>query len=777
VRGAFGIFAAERSDTSPSEQPGEKLMARRKPAYTDSTLSADERVTDLLGRMTIEEKIRQMSMHRIEDLMKGNRVCRTTMKAALRGTSIGCLQDPRTDPAGSAKAVNEVQEHLVEHTRLGVPAIVVSECLHGHLSGGATIFPQAIALASTWNPELIGRVAEVAAKEARAVGVAQALAPDLDLARDPRWGRVEETYGEDPYLVSRMGVAYIKGMQGAGAAIDGDHLVCTAKHYAAHGSPEAGMNLAPVAGGLRDLRTLYLPPFQAAVKEAGVLSVMPAYSDYDGVPATSSKLLLTRVLREEWAFQGYVFADYGAVHMLHSFHKTAASAEEAGQQALAAGMDLEAPSDYGFGDRLLGLVKKGQVDVALIDQAVSRILRVKFLAGLFENPYADVAKAEEVVNRPAHRKLARKVAQESIVLLKNQHGLLPLSRNTGTIAVIGPNADMAQLGDYSYPKASAVTPLQGLRDAVSKRTEILYARGCGLFEESRDGFEEAVDVAEKSDVAVVVIGGASMIMAGIGWGTDDRVATCGEGFDRTDLSPPGVQGDLVKAVHATGTPTVVVMVHGRPYSIPWMVEHVPAIVEAWYPGEEGGNALADVLFGKVNPSGKLPVSVPRSVGHVPACYNYKPSARGYYRRPGSPDSPGRDYVFAEPTPLFGFGHGLSYTTFKYSSLRVSPRKILPGGRVTVTVTVHNTGEMAGQEVVQLYLNDVVSSVTTPVRALRRFEKITLKPGEQTTVSFELKPEDLMVLDEEQRWVVEPGAFEVMIAGLEATFQVIGPAHQ
>lgn len=750
-------------------------MPKRRPAYTDSTLSVSERVADLLCRMTIEEKIRQMSMHRIEDFMTGNRVCRKAMKALFRETSIGCLQDPRTDPRGSAEAVNAVQRHLVERTRLGIPAIVVSECLHGHLSGGATIFPQAIALASTWNPELIRQMAEAAAREARAVGVAQALAPDLDLARDPRWGRVEETYGEDPYLVSRMGVAYIKGMQGAGPTVDGDHLICTAKHYAAHGSPEAGMNLAPVAGGLRDLRTLYLPPFQAAVKEAGVLSVMPAYSEYDGVPASSSKLLLTRVLRGEWGFQGYVFADYGAIGMLHSFHRTAATAEEAGQQALAAGMDLEAPSDYGFGGRLLDLVKKGLVDVALIDQAVARILRVKFLAGLFENPYADAARAEEVVNCPAHRKLAKQIAQESIVLLKNQDGLLPLGRSVGTIAMIGPNADAAQLGDYSQPKEGVVTPLQGLRNAVPKRTKIRYARGCGLFERSRDGFEEAVDAARQSDVSIVVIGGASMVMAGVGWGSDDRVATCGEGFDRTDLNPPGVQEDLVKAVHATGTSTVVVMMHGRPYSIPWMAEHIPAIVEAWYPGEEGGNALADVLFGKVSPSGKLPVSVPRSAGHVPACYNHKPSARGYYHRPGNPQAPGRDYVFAEPTPLFEFGHGLSYTTFKYSNLRVSPSRILPGGRVKVAVTVRNTGKVAGQEVVQLYLNDMVSSVTTPVKVLKRFEKIDLKPGEQTTVSFELKPEDLMLLDENLDWAVEPGTFEVMIERLRGTFEVANPA--
>ena len=747
----------------------------RKAAYLDSTLSVDTRVRDLLGRMTIEEKVRQMSMRLIGTFVENGRVSAEAVREFFGGMGIGCLQDLRADPKGSAEAVNAIQKYLVEETRLGIPALVVSECLHGHLSGGATIFPQAIGLASTWNPDLVRRMGEAAAKEARAVGVAQALAPDLDLARDPRWGRVEETYGEDPYLVSRMGVAYIKGMQGEGPTVDREHLICTAKHYAAHGSPEAGVNLAPVAGGLRDLRTIYLPPFKAAVTEAGVLSVMPAYSEYDGVPASASKLLLTRVLCEEWGFQGYTFSDYGAVSMLHTFHKTAHTPPEAGKQALEAGMDLEAPGDYGFGEHLLSMVKKGEVSVDRIDRAAARVLRVKFLAGLFEHPYADVERAASVVNCPAHRKLARQIAQESIILLKNERELLPLDRNIGSIAVIGPNADVAQLGDYSQGKADAVTPLAGIWHAVSKRTEILHAKGCALYGRSREGFDEAVEVAKKGDVAIVVIGGTSMVMAGTGWGTEQRVATCGEGFDRTELTPPGVQEDLVRAVYETGTPTVVVLVHGRPYAIAWMAEHIPAIIEAWYPGEEGGNALADVLFGEVNPSGKLPVSVPRSVGHVPAFYNHKPSARGYYHKPGTPENPGRDYVFSEPTPLFPFGHGLSYTTFEYTNLLVSPQRILPGGRVNVRVDVRNTGKVAGKEVVQLYLDDVVSSVTTPVKALRRFEKIELKPGEQKTVRFNLTPDDLVLLDENMNWIVEPGTFKVMVGGLKETFEVVRPS--
>jgi len=750
--------------------------SRPKPRYLDPSLDADTRVRDLLERMTLEEKIRQMSMGRLGDFLTRGRLSMRKVRDFFKGRSIGCLEDLRLEPATNAAVTNAVQKYLVERTRLGIPAMVISECLHGHMSEGTTMFPQAIALASTWNPALIERMAAAAAKEARAVGVAQALSPDLDLAREPRWGRVEETYGEDPYLVERMGVAYIRGMQGPGPAVDHKHLVCTPKHFAAHGSPEGGLNLSPVAGGERDLRTLYLPPFRAAVTEAGALSLMPCYSEYEGVPAHASKKLLTRILREEWGFRGYTFSDYGGVMMLHRFHRVAATPAEAGRQALEAGLDLETPGDYGYGERLLDLVRRGEVPVALVDRAVARILRVKFLAGLFENPYADPRAAAKVVHCPAHRRLAREVAQEAIVLLKNARGLLPLDRAVGSVAVIGPNADVVQYGDYSRAKLTDVSPLEGIRRAVSRRTKVRYAEGCALYGGTRDGFAEAVEAARRSDVAVVVIGGTSGMMGGVGWGTEGRAATCGEGHDRSDLNPPGHQEALVRAVHATGTPTVVVLVHGRPYSIAWMAENVPAILETWYPGEEGGNALADVLFGKVNPSGKLPVSVPRSAGHVPVYYNHKPSARGYYHKPGTPEAPGRDYVFSTPEPLWPFGHGLSYTTFRYSGLRATPSRIRPGGEVEVSVTVRNAGKRAGKEVVQLYLNDVVSSVTTPVKVLRRFRKIHLEPGERRVVTFTLRPDDLALLDGNMNWVVEPGEFEVMVGPLKRTFEVVSRAE-
>jgi len=751
-------------------------MAKRKSnaqlPYQDPKLDVSRRVADLLKRMSLEEKHRQLIVCPFRKLMNRGRLSAAAAKAELSPHGIGAMDDPRLDPKSNATSINAVQRHLVGRTRLGIPALVQGECLHGHLSPGATVFPQAIGQASTWNVDLIGRMAEAAAREARAVGVVQAFAPDLDLARDPRWGRVEETFGEDPYLVERLGVAYIRGMQGPGRPIDREHMVATAKHFCGHGSPEAGVNIAPVAGSERDLRTLYLPPFEAAVTEAGVESVMPAYSEFDGVPAHASGFLLTRVLREQWGFKGYVFSDYGGVHMLESCHRVAATPAEAGRMALEAGMDCEGPEPYGFNDEFLRLVRNGRISEDRVDAAVARMLRIKFLAGLFEEPFVDVNAAPKIVGHARHRALALEVARESIVLLKNDANLLPLDPRTARIAVLGPNAAVCQFGDYTHPSAEGISPVDGIREAVSRRSEVLYEPGCDLFGPSRAGFASAVAAATKADAAVVCLGGTSHFFGGVGWGGDSAAATCGEGFDRTDLRPLGVQDELVRAVHATGTPTIVVLVHGRPWSIPWMAAHVSALIEAWYPGEAGGRALAEILFGRVNPSGKLPISVPRSVGHVPSFYNHKPSARGYYKQPGQPGKPGRDYLFSPPTPLFAFGHGLSYTRFKTTNLRVTPARIGPEGRTQVTVDVTNTGRIGGAEVVQLYLRDLVSSVTTPVSVLRRFEKVHLKPGETRTVRFRIGPEDLRLLNENMQWVVEPGAFELTVGGRRKRLEVV-----
>ncbi|NJD02270.1 MAG: hypothetical protein FIA99_06665 [Ruminiclostridium sp.] len=428
--------------------------------------------------------------------------------------------------------------------------------------------------------------------------------------------------------------------------------------------------------GERQLRELYLPPFKAGIVEAGALCVMPAYSEFDGIPCSSSEILLNRILREEWDFKGYTISDYCAIDMLVYMHRTAESNEQAAKQSIEAGMDMEAPDIKAFGEGLKRLVQNGQLPEELIDRAVSRILRVKISLGLFENPYADAKKIKSTVNCEAHRKLALEAAHESIVLLKNRDNLLPLDKNIESIAVIGPNADVAQLGDYCSEKKEAVSLLQGILNRAAPKTRISYAKGCGIYELSKDGFDEAVKAAAGSKAAIIAVGGSSMIDYGMGWGQDrGKIKTCGEGFDVTDLGLPGVQQELAEAVVNTGTPTIVVLIDGRPSGIPWIAENASAIIEAWYAGEEGGNALADIIFGNVNPSGRLTVSFPKSVGQTPVYYNYKPSARGFYKKPGSPENPGRDYVFMDTKPLFEFGFGLSYTEFEYSDLKIWPEKI------------------------------------------------------------------------------------------------------
>ena len=729
--------------------------------YKDPTQPIQHRIEDLISRMTVEEKVAQLASSYLDRVTDGGEFSEAKMAKAVEDLGIGLLHSfqwgVNRNTLQQMAASNAAQRYLLEKTRLGIPAILTGEGVHGHLSTGATVFPHAIALASSFDTELIGRVASVIAKEARSAGVAQILSPVLDLAREPRWGRVQETYGEDPYLSARMGVAYIKALQGPGPTIDSEHCAAMPKHFAAHGSPEGGINLGPVHAGEREIRDTYLPAFEAAVREAGAMAIMPAYHELDGIPCAASKWLLTKILREEWGFEGYTYSDWEAIDMLHTFHKTAGSLQEAGRQAIEAGMDVEAPQPVCFGRRLLELVQAGQVSISTIDTAVRRVLRAKFLLGLFENPYCDIDHARAVRNCPEHRALARKAAQESIILLKNDGDLLPLDNSLSSIAVIGPNADVARLGDYSGSNDRLVTVLDGVRDAVSPRTKVMHARGCGVWELDTSGIPEAVEQARSADVAILALG------------ESDEV--CHEGIDQHDLELPGVQMQLVKAVCETGTPVVVVLLNGRPLSIGWIAQHVPAIVEAWYPGEEGGNAIADILFGRVNPSGRLPVSIPRSVGHVPAFYNHKPSARGHYHKPGSPDKPGRDYVFSSPTPLYGFGHGLSYTEFTYSDLEVAPKEIAPAGKVGVSVKVGNTGRVAGSEVVQLYVNDLVSSVSTPAKALRRFARITLAPGEEQIVKFTLGPEDLRLLDRHMEWVVEPGEFEVTVGGLSDIFTV------
>lgn len=735
-------------------------VASHAQTYKDPNASIDERVEDLLGRMTLEEKIAQMNMNGMGEYRQ-------------LPHGAGVVESPFISVQEIARMSSETKRYARENTRLGIPPIQIGECLHGQLAMGATIFPQAIAQGSTWNPALVERMASVIALEASASGVDLALSPLFDLAREPRYGRTEECYGEDPYLVARMGVAFVEGMQGKAEytrvhGIAPGKLMCTAKHFAGYSVPAGGINLAPSSLGEREMRTLHLYPFEKVVKEANVCAVMPSYNEVDGMPAHSNRWLLTDVLRGEWGFGGYIFTDYGGLSQLHNFHHVAADASEAAVMGINAGVDLEAARPDAYA-RLSDLVKAGKVKEEQIDAAVRRILRAKFMARLFDKPYPDPERLSEVVHRPEHVALALEVAQESAVLLKNDSTLLPLDASKlKSIAVIGPNADQVQYGDYTYTRdnRSGVTILQGLRDRLGSRVQINYAKGCNITGSDRSGIAAAVEAASKSDVAVVVLGETSVILSGLGWGVglgeneprDPFVS--GEGYDLTSLDPPGVQRELLQAVCATGKPVVLVMVHGRPWSIDWEKDHVPAILEAWYPGEQGGNAIAGILLGDVNPSGRLNCSVPRSVGHLPVTYDYKPSARGINREPGTPEKPGRDYVFSSPAPLFAFGHGLSYTTFEYSDLKIDNNE--SAKTVKVSVNVRNTGSRDGKEVVQLYVNDRVSSVTTPQKMLKGFDKVELKAGEQKTVSFDLPYDELALWNASMQRVVEPGEFVVMI---------------
>lgn len=729
--------------------------------YKDPKAPVSDRVEDLLQRMTLEEKVEQMMMTGLGDFAGSKAV-------------YGVCDSPFESLEKIVEQSARTKRHARENTRLGIPPIQIAECLHGQLAYGATIFPQAISQGSTWNPELIEKMASVIAYEASASGVDQALSPLFDLIRDARYGRNEECYGEDPYLVGEMGKAFIVGMQGkpeqTRTGIPAGKLMCTAKHFAGYSQPWAGINLAPSSLGEREMRTLHLEPFRKAVKEANVYAVMPSYNEVDGVPAHANHFLLTEVLRDEWDFPGYVFSDYGGASQLYNFHLIAKDKAEAAERAVTAGLDLEAarPDIY---PHLIQLVKEGRIPESLIDRSVRRILTAKFKAGLFEKPYPDVANIKKQVHLPAHVELAQEIAEESIILLQNENDLLPLDiTRLKSIAVVGPNTDQVQYGDYSYTRdnKSGVTVLEGIRSLVGDAVKVNYAKGCSISGLDKDGFPEAVKAAEKSDAVVVVLGGTSVILSGLGWGRgpgENEVGdpfTCGEGYDLTDIDPLGVQRELVQELKKTGKPIILVLVHGRPWSISWEKENIPAILEAWYPGERGGMAVANILFGKVNPSGRLNATVPQSVGHIPVFYDYKPSAKGINREPGSKEKAGRDYVFSSPDPLFPFGFGLSYTTFEYSDMQVS-KKVFGKESVDVSVLVKNTGSRTGKEVVQFYINDKRSSVTTPVMVLKRFKKIELKPGESKRVSFSIPYIELGLWNSRMEFVTEPGEFEFMFA--------------
>jgi beta-glucosidase len=752
---------------------GSRSLAQQTPPYRDPMLPVEQRIDDLLSRMTVEEKVAQLEsawenrqFHKDPQTMmvddKGDFL--PERAAALFKNGLGELSRPSEPtvargPRQMAEFTNTVQKWFLGNTRLGIPVLFHQECLHGLVAPGATSYPQAIALASSWDPALVQEVLSATAAEARSRGTNRCLAPVLDLARDPRWGRTEETYGEDPYLVARIGVAAIRGFQGNGPNLDKSHVFATAKHFAVHGQPEGGTNVAPGNYSERVVREYFLRPFYYAVTQANVQSVMPSYNELDGIPNHSNRHLLTDVLRHEWGFNGVVVSDYFGIMELIRIHHIVDSPEAAARMALDAGVDLELPFIAAYGT-LVDQVKHGTVAESAIDRSVRRVLRQKYQAGLFDDPYVDASYAEKIANSPEHQQLALKAAHESITLLKNENHLLPLDKSKyKRIAVIGPNAAEAHLGGYSNDPGRSVSVLQGIKDKVGKNAEVLYSQGCKITETLPDWDADKVVVgdpalnAKRTEEALKVAKTADLIILALGENEQtSREAWAPEHLgDRDSLDLLGNQDDLVKAMLSAGKPVVVILFHGRPNSINYVAANVPAILDGWYLGQEGGTGVADVLFGDYNPAGRMPITVPRSVGQLPDYYYQKPSAK-------------RGYLGSTTLPLYPFGWGLSYTTFQYSNLRLSADHIGPQGSTKAIVDVKNTGALSGEEVVQMYIRDEVSSVTRPVKELRGFRRISIAPGETKTVEFQLGPEELSFLNRDMFRVVEPGTFDIMAGG-------------
>lgn len=751
---AFGITALIPTP-GRSAQPSQE-----KPLYLDAAQPADKRVEDLLARMTLSEKIGQMNMPcvYIDELGRDAAAKREGCRKFALGNVV-----PGVGPAGGfftladnalpegsrqqAEYFNALQKEVIETTRLKIPLLQSEEGTHGVMCSGKTIFPEGLAIGSTWNMDLVRQIYAAEGKEARGVGIHQLYTLVIEPNRDPRLGRNQEGYSEDPYLCSRIAQSIVQGAQGKDVSAP-DKVVTGLCHYPGQSQPVSGFERGAMEISERTLRDVFLPSWVTGIKTEGALGVMATYPAIDGVPTHSSDKILTKLLREELGFRGLVLSEGGGIGTLVT-EQVAADQKEAGAMALRAGLDVGISYEAGFMDLMIENVKEGKVPMELIDRAVRRILKQKMTLGLFERPYVDVSK----VSDDAHRELALQVAREGIVLLKNDRNLLPLDNEfLKSIAVIGPNADdiAAQLGDYTPRKVTSpiVTVLEGIKRKVGAKTQVFYAKGCSAIgdrdavdpNESARLLSEAKDAARKAKVAIVVVG-------------EDEKGN-GEGKDVASLDLPGLQEDLIKAVQSTGTPTIVVLINGRPLSIRWTAGHVPAIVEAWRPGEEGGTAVADVLFGDYNPSGRLPITVPRHVGQLPMYYNYSPSKAMWKSV--------RGYVDMSASPLWEFGYGLSYTKFEYSDLRVEPAEIQPTGSVHVRVRVKNAGESQGQEVVQLYLHDELASVTRPVKALKAFRKIPLEPGESKEVEFVITPEDMSLLDRNLKHVVEPGRFEVMV---------------
>ena len=754
-----------------------------------------QRSQSLLAQMTLDEKLAQISavwMHEVQENAATKPKDFSPTKAGhLLQHGIGQLT--RTagastlEPTAVARFNNALQNHLVKQTRLGVPAIIHEECCAGYMGLGGTMYPQMLGLSSTFQPELAAQMTAEIRKQLRGVGAHQGLAPVLDVARDPRWGRTEETFGEDPTLVGHFGVAYIRGLQGETLADGG--VMATGKHYVGHSASQGGQNCAPSRIGIHDLWDIYLAPFQAAIRDARIASIMNAYPELDGELVAASRRILTELLRGKLGFDGLVVSDYEAIPMIHTYHRAAATAAEAACLALTAGIDVELPDRNYYGAPLRAALDAGEISIDFVDTAVERILRKKVELGLFENPFVDEGRVPELFETSDQHALAREIARKSMVLLKND-GALPLSKSIKSLAVIGPNADDGRnlLGDYSYAAIvdlmTVLTPpdsqfedidwahmaqfgvktpslLSALKTALPA-TDILHAAGCDNLTGDESGFEAAVRAAAAADVVVLALGDRSGLTPG---------CTVGETRDSADLILPGVQEKLAAAIFATGKPVIVILVTGRPYAIGSIAEKADAILEAWLPGEEGAAAIVETLLGQNNPGGKLTLTFPRHVGQTPIYYNHKPSA-------------GRsnwwvNYVSVDASPLYSFGHGLSYTSFGYSDFALARTEAAARETVDVSVRITNTGRLTGDEVVQLYVQDEFASLPRPVQELKGYLRLGLAPGESKTVTFHLPVDQLAFYDADLDLVVESGSFKVMVGASsadirgEGVFEVIG----
>jgi beta-glucosidase-like glycosyl hydrolase len=737
------------------------------PAYLNPKEPVEVRIDDLLSRMTLKEKVGQLNLPCVyvdelgKDIPSKMEACKrfaagTYTQEIGPGCGFFTLANEILHQGArqQAKYFNELQKIALTDTRLKIPLLEDEEGTHGAMLPGATIFPEGLAIGSTFDVGLVESIYAAAAAEARALGIHMLSTLVLELDRDPRMGRNEEAYTEDPYLYSRLAESIVQGTQGSNIAAP-DKVIAVLTDFPTQSEPASGLERGAIELSERSLRENFLLPWKAGITKGGGLGVMAGYPEIEDVPAHASEKWMNKVLREELGFQGVVESEGGGFGTLVYEH-IVPTQKEAGALALQAGVDLDITYEPAYMGPLIENVEEGRVPIALVDRALRRVLEQKFRLGLFEHPYVDPEQAVRIVHSKEHQDLALRAAREGIVLLKNDKNLLPLKKSLKSIAVIGPDADdvMNQLGDYSPHKIlqHVVTVQEGIKAEVSSATKVVQARGCEVVGSDKSGFADAVRAAKSADVAIVVVGEEQERNEDLPNGRP----TDGEGHDVANLDLTGVQEDLIQAVYETGTPVVVVVINGRPLSIRWAAEHVPAIVEAWEPGERGGQAVAEVLFGDYNPSGRLAITIPRHSGQLPVYYNYKPS-KAYWIQGEK-----RGYADMPATPLYPFGYGLSYTKFEYSKLRIDPAEIHPAGAAHVSVDVKNVGERAGEETVQLYLRESYAPVSTPVKQLRGFKRVALEPGETKTATFTLTPESLQLLDRDLHWVVVPGDFEIMV---------------